>query len=65
MGDNLKTRKFIEDLGQVINSSDLPIEVRRICVELMCEKLLSTSNEVIESELKAFKEKESENEQSL
>ena len=61
MGDNLKVRKFIEDLGQVVNSSDLPIEVRRMAVELIHEKLTSVADKVIDGEMKEL-QKESEHE---
>lgn len=59
MGDNLRIENLRKDIVDLMNKSQLPIEVIRLTLKEILTDVTQLSKEMIE------REKESENEQSL
>lgn len=60
MGDNLKIRMFRENLLKVIDMSDLPIEVKRMTLEMILQEATKVADKRVQEELKEYKAKEKE-----
>ena len=60
MGDNLKIRKLRLDLMNVLNSSSLPIEVKRNILELLMVEVNKLADDMVQKEIAEEKSKESE-----
>ncbi len=57
---NLQIRTFKESLVNQINSSELPIEVKRMCVSEILQQLEIVSNEIVNKELLEIEKKKAE-----
>ena len=66
---NLEIRQLNDNIVNVLNQSNLPVEVKRLVVDKVLSVLTEAANEMVKQEIdemmKSSKEKESENEQSL
>ena len=60
MGDNLKIRKLRLDLMNDLNSSALPIEVKRNILELLLVEVNKLADDMVQKEIEEEKSKESE-----
>lgn len=58
MGDNLKIRLLQKNLLDVLNASDLPIEVKRICLKDLLSEATKKADELVQKEAEEEKEKE-------
>ena len=57
---NLKIREFQQAIINFSNKSDLPIEVKRLCMEEIITQLRSESNRILQEEItqRSIKEKQ-------
>ena len=60
MGDNLKIRLLTDNLLKTLNESDLPIEVKRMCLKDILNEATKKADEQVKLELEELKNKEKE-----
>ena len=62
MGDNLKIRKLKKDLADVLNSSMLPIEVKRIIMADLLNDVTNLADNEVQKEINELESEEKESE---
>ena len=63
MGDNLRIRKLRLDLVNVLNESNLPIEIQKNALELLLCEVRNLADKAVQMEIEAEQNKEKESEE--
>lgn len=61
MGINFTIRKFYNDVINVINQHDLPIEIKRLCLAEIMQELSMVAEKQIQEEIRQEREMQEEN----